>query len=43
MEGDVRRWCGDGLCLVKLRWRTPFGEVVVEGDVGRWCGRGKCG
>ena len=51
MEGDVGRWCGGGLCLVKLRWKTLLGDgavnenkgdAAVEGAVGRWCGEGKC-
>ena len=33
VEGDVGRWCGEGLCLVELWWRAMFGGVVVEGDV----------
>ena len=52
MEGDVGRWCGGGLSLVKLRRRTLLGDGAVIENVGdgavggaveRWCGEGKCG
>ena len=51
VEGAVGRWCGGGLSLVKLRWKTLLGDgavnenkgdAAVEGAVGRWCGEGKC-